>query len=102
VFKKKGFHPPYSTEYMETVFCQRVFILFGSYLLYCESMVFYVYVISCRAPLNVVQSDDWDCFCCLLWDPAHADCAVPQVTFYLFCYNIIAKSNAKHLAFACA
>ncbi|KXG40279.1 uncharacterized protein LOC110431557 isoform X2 [Sorghum bicolor] len=31
-----------------------------------------------RAPLYVVQSDDWDCFCCLLWDPAHADCAVPQ------------------------
>ncbi|KAL6630502.1 hypothetical protein ACP70R_028575 [Stipagrostis hirtigluma subsp. patula] len=34
--------------------------------------------ISCRAPLYVVQSDDWDCSCCLLWDPAHADCAVPQ------------------------
>ncbi|VAI04874.1 unnamed protein product [Triticum turgidum subsp. durum] len=32
-----------------------------------------------RAPLYVGQSDDWDCFCCLLWDPAHADCAVPQV-----------------------
>uniref|UniRef100_A0A453HWQ9 PHD-type domain-containing protein n=1 Tax=Aegilops tauschii subsp. strangulata TaxID=200361 RepID=A0A453HWQ9_AEGTS len=31
-----------------------------------------------RAPLYVGQSDDWDCFCCLLWDPAHADCAVPQ------------------------
>ncbi|KAL6875600.1 hypothetical protein ACP4OV_013113 [Aristida adscensionis] len=31
-----------------------------------------------RAPLYVVQSDDWDCSCCLLWDPAHADCAVPQ------------------------
>ncbi|WVZ52006.1 hypothetical protein U9M48_003102 [Paspalum notatum var. saurae] len=31
-----------------------------------------------RVPLYVVQSDDWDCFCCLLWDPAHADCAVPQ------------------------
>ncbi|XP_048570488.1 uncharacterized protein LOC125551343 isoform X1 [Triticum urartu] len=31
-----------------------------------------------RAPLYVSQSDDWDCFCCLLWDPAHADCAVPQ------------------------
>jgi hypothetical protein len=34
--------------------------------------------ISCRAPLFVVQSDDWDCSCCLPWDPAHADCAVPQ------------------------
>lgn len=31
-----------------------------------------------RAPLYVVQSDNWDCFCCLLWDPVHADCAVPQ------------------------
>jgi len=31
-----------------------------------------------RAPLYVVQTDDWDCFSCLLWDPAHADCAVPQ------------------------
>uniref|UniRef100_A0A0D9W4Y5 PHD-type domain-containing protein n=1 Tax=Leersia perrieri TaxID=77586 RepID=A0A0D9W4Y5_9ORYZ len=31
-----------------------------------------------RAPLFVVQSDDWDCSCCLPWDPAHADCAVPQ------------------------
>ncbi|CAL4988244.1 unnamed protein product [Urochloa decumbens] len=31
-----------------------------------------------RAPLYVVQTDDWECFCCLLWDPAHADCAVPQ------------------------
>ncbi|GJM88683.1 hypothetical protein PR202_ga04775 [Eleusine coracana subsp. coracana] len=33
---------------------------------------------SCRAPLSAVQSDDWDCSCCLLWDPARADCAVPQ------------------------
>uniref|UniRef100_A0ACD5WZD4 Uncharacterized protein n=1 Tax=Avena sativa TaxID=4498 RepID=A0ACD5WZD4_AVESA len=31
-----------------------------------------------RAPLYVVQSDKWDCSCCLPWDPAHADCAVPQ------------------------
>ncbi|TVU39972.1 hypothetical protein EJB05_13417 [Eragrostis curvula] len=31
-----------------------------------------------RAPLYVVQSDDWDCSCCLLWDPACGDCAVPQ------------------------
>ncbi|XP_073010126.1 uncharacterized protein [Typha latifolia] len=31
-----------------------------------------------RAPLFVVQSDDWDCSCAMLWDPIHADCAVPQ------------------------
>ncbi|KAH7674700.1 Zinc finger RING/FYVE/PHD-type protein [Dioscorea alata] len=32
-----------------------------------------------RAPLFVVQTDDWDCFCSVLWDPIHADCAVPQL-----------------------
>ncbi|XP_071680768.1 uncharacterized protein [Lolium perenne] len=31
-----------------------------------------------RAPLFVVQSSDWDCSCSVLWDPIHADCAVPQ------------------------
>ncbi|KAG6388997.1 hypothetical protein SASPL_150434 [Salvia splendens] len=31
-----------------------------------------------RAPLFEVQTDDWECFCCILWDPTHADCAVPQ------------------------
>ncbi|KAI3447329.1 hypothetical protein Pfo_003994 [Paulownia fortunei] len=31
-----------------------------------------------RAPLFEVQTDDWECFRCVLWDPAHADCAVPQ------------------------
>ncbi|GFQ04646.1 phd and ring finger domain-containing protein 1 [Phtheirospermum japonicum] len=31
-----------------------------------------------RAPLFEVQTDDWECFRCILWDPAHADCAVPQ------------------------
>lgn len=31
-----------------------------------------------RAPLCEVQTDDWDCFRCVLWDPSHADCAVPQ------------------------
>ncbi|URD94046.1 PHD [Musa troglodytarum] len=31
-----------------------------------------------RAPLFVVQTDDWDCSCAVLWDPIHADCAVPQ------------------------
>ncbi|KAM0917478.1 hypothetical protein ACQ4PT_009488 [Festuca glaucescens] len=31
-----------------------------------------------RAPLFVVQSSNWDCSCSVLWDPIHADCAVPQ------------------------
>ncbi|KAG7023369.1 tRNA-specific adenosine deaminase 2 [Cucurbita argyrosperma subsp. argyrosperma] len=31
-----------------------------------------------RAPLFEVQTDDWECFCSMLWDPTHADCAVPQ------------------------
>ncbi|XAR56072.1 Histone acetyltransferase [Bertholletia excelsa] len=31
-----------------------------------------------RAPLFEVQTDNWECFCAVLWDPAHADCAVPQ------------------------
>ncbi|KAJ4833185.1 hypothetical protein Tsubulata_016056 [Turnera subulata] len=31
-----------------------------------------------RAPLSEVQTDDWECFCSVLWDPIHADCAVPQ------------------------
>ncbi|XP_055960501.1 uncharacterized protein LOC126669536 isoform X2 [Mercurialis annua] len=31
-----------------------------------------------KAPLFEVQTDDWDCFCSVLWDPFHADCAVPQ------------------------
>ncbi|XP_035549311.1 uncharacterized protein LOC109014047 isoform X2 [Juglans regia] len=31
-----------------------------------------------RAPLCEVQTDDWDCFRSVLWDPFHADCAVPQ------------------------
>lgn len=31
-----------------------------------------------RAPLFVVQTDNWDCSCSVLWDPHHADCAVPQ------------------------
>lgn len=31
-----------------------------------------------RAPLNVEQSDDWECFCAMEWDPLHADCAIPQ------------------------
>uniref|UniRef100_A0A7N0T8E2 Uncharacterized protein n=1 Tax=Kalanchoe fedtschenkoi TaxID=63787 RepID=A0A7N0T8E2_KALFE len=31
-----------------------------------------------RAPLNDVQTDDWDCFSSVLWNPSHADCAAPQ------------------------
>ncbi|KAG8373966.1 hypothetical protein BUALT_Bualt11G0081000 [Buddleja alternifolia] len=31
-----------------------------------------------RAPLFEVQTDEFECFHCILWDPAHADCAVPQ------------------------
>lgn len=31
-----------------------------------------------RAPLFEVQTDNWECFCAIHWDPAHADCAVPQ------------------------
>ncbi|CAM0873914.1 unnamed protein product [Alopecurus aequalis] len=48
-----------------------------------------------RAPLYVIQSDKWDCSCCLPWDPAHADCAVPQeldtdeVSKQLKCVNML-------------
>ncbi|KAF9679840.1 hypothetical protein SADUNF_Sadunf06G0056800 [Salix dunnii] len=31
-----------------------------------------------RAPLFEVQTADWECFCCVFWDPMHADCAAPQ------------------------
>ncbi|KAL1568185.1 hypothetical protein AAHA92_03584 [Salvia divinorum] len=31
-----------------------------------------------RAPLFEVQTDNWECFRCILWDPTHADCAAPQ------------------------
>lgn len=31
-----------------------------------------------RSPLFVVQTDNWDCSCSVLWDPIHADCVVPQ------------------------
>lgn len=33
-----------------------------------------------RAPLNVQQSDQWECFCVMEWDPLRADCAVAQVS----------------------
>lgn len=31
-----------------------------------------------RAPFSQIQNDDWDCSCAVVWDPVHADCAVPQ------------------------
>ncbi|KHG18879.1 Histone acetyltransferase KAT6A [Gossypium arboreum] len=31
-----------------------------------------------RAPLLEVQTDNWECFCCVQWDPSLADCSVPQ------------------------
>lgn len=31
-----------------------------------------------RVPLFEVQTTNWECFNCVLWDPAHSDCAVPQ------------------------
>lgn len=31
-----------------------------------------------RAPLFERQTDTWECFDSFLWDPSHADCAVPQ------------------------
>nr|XP_043627305.1 uncharacterized protein LOC122598888 [Erigeron canadensis] len=31
-----------------------------------------------RAPLFEVQTDNWECFSSVLWDPTHADCAAPQ------------------------
>ncbi|CAL9063214.1 unnamed protein product [Musa banksii] len=44
-----------------------------------------------RAPLFVVQSEDWDCSCSVLWDPFHADCAVPQ--------ELETEEVLKHLKF---
>ncbi|GLT97399.1 hypothetical protein SLE2022_149660 [Rubroshorea leprosula] len=31
-----------------------------------------------RAPLFEEQTDNWECFSAVSWDPFHADCAVPQ------------------------
>ncbi|XP_027905356.1 uncharacterized protein LOC114164793 isoform X1 [Vigna unguiculata] len=31
-----------------------------------------------RAPFFEVQTNAWECFCAIHWDPSHADCAVPQ------------------------
>ncbi|TYJ31384.1 hypothetical protein E1A91_A06G194600v1 [Gossypium mustelinum] len=31
-----------------------------------------------KAPLLEVQTDNWECFCCVQWDPSLADCSVPQ------------------------
>ncbi|CAL5333411.1 unnamed protein product [Camellia sinensis] len=39
--------------------------------------------VSIWAPLFEVQTDNWECFHAILWDPAHADCAVPQLRPWL-------------------
>ncbi|XP_072962500.1 uncharacterized protein [Typha angustifolia] len=44
-----------------------------------------------RAPLFILQTDDWDCSCSVLWDPAHADCAVPQ--------ELVTDEVLKHLKY---
>ncbi|GJN39021.1 hypothetical protein PR202_gb28114 [Eleusine coracana subsp. coracana] len=41
-------------------------------------MICFLHGTLCRAPLFVVQSSNWDCSCSVIWDPIHADCAVPQ------------------------
>jgi len=38
-----------------------------------------------RAPFFEVQTDVWECFCAIHWDPSHADCAVPQVKYINSC-----------------
>ncbi|EYU38746.1 hypothetical protein MIMGU_mgv1a008765mg [Erythranthe guttata] len=43
-----------------------------------------------RAPLFEVQTDKWECYRCILWDPAHADCAVPQV---IYCFALLKAIN---------
>ncbi|CAB4292689.1 unnamed protein product [Prunus armeniaca] len=42
-----------------------------------------------RAPLFEVQTDDWECFCSILWDPSHADCNVPQVDISLTVFMVL-------------
>ena len=49
-----------------------------------------------RAPLFVVQSSNWDCSCSVIWDPIHADCAVPQVHS---CYTWLRCSFVFYVAF---
>ncbi|KMZ59863.1 hypothetical protein ZOSMA_64G00800 [Zostera marina] len=44
-----------------------------------------------RSPLFVTQTDNWDCFCSVVWDPFHSDCAVPQ--------EIETDEVMKHLKF---
>ncbi|CAN6445661.1 unnamed protein product [Victoria cruziana] len=44
-----------------------------------------------RAPLFEVQTSEWECFCAILWDPSHADCAVPQ--------EISTEEVMRHLKF---
>ena len=39
------------------------------------------HLVDCRAPLDCKQTDSWECFCVIEWDPLHADCAIPQVSY---------------------
>ncbi|XP_057868712.2 uncharacterized protein LOC131075829 isoform X1 [Cryptomeria japonica] len=48
-----------------------------------------------RAPGTEVQSDEWDCSCAVVWDPLHADCAVPQE---LETEDIIERLKASKMA----
>jgi len=60
-----------------------------------------------RSPLFVTQTDNWDCFCSVVWDPFHSDCAVPQeietdevmkhLKFVDLLKNRFNKPNTKHL-----
>ncbi|KAF2535512.1 hypothetical protein F2Q68_00019310 [Brassica cretica] len=36
------------------------------------------HILQIRAPRSEVQTNKWECFCSVFWDPLHADCAVPQ------------------------
>ncbi|CAA6670360.1 unnamed protein product [Spirodela intermedia] len=42
-----------------------------------------------RAPPLISQTDDWDCSCAVIWDPIHADCAVPQISVITFAHYAI-------------
>lgn len=57
-------------------------------MLYCSSYLTTLHHFL-RAPLFVVQTDEWDCSCALPWDPFHADCAVPQVMLHISCADIL-------------
>lgn len=46
-----------------------------------------------RAPRSEVQTNKWECFCSVFWDPLHADCAVPQVRTLFTNYSYIFFSS---------